>query len=153
MWPIVPFRNILTSYMSQGVHSFTAWFARLRHGNQWWPSTSSLSTCTAVYPPQCPLPCAARSPTPLSLRTSHTSLGFFFLAHLPTAPFPLFTLSSNRIYVFYHNSDPQKGILTRYQNKNLYLIWEQLHSEVGCAGLLSAQRVFFIKQVIRRWWM
>lgn len=75
---------------------------------------------------------------------------FLFLTHLPPVPFPLFTLSSHSIHVFYHNSDPQKGILTRYQNKNLYLIWEQLHSEVGCAGLLSAERVFFIKQVIRR---
>lgn len=48
-------------------------------------------------------------------------------------------------HVFYHNFDPQKGILTRYQNKNLYFIWEQLQSEVGCTGPLSPRRVFFIK--------
>lgn len=68
----------------------------------------------------------------------------------PTFPPVLFPLSFCHCI---HNFDPQKGILTRYQNKNLYLIREQLQSEVGCTGLLSPECVFFIKQVIRRWWM
>lgn len=55
---------------------------------------------------------------------------------------PSFRLCS---HVFYHSFYPQKGILTRYQNKNLYLIWAQLQSKVGCTRLLSPERVFFIK--------
>lgn len=73
---------------------------------------------------------------------------FSFLFFPPAFPPPLLSFR-HPIQVFYHNSDPQKRILTRYQNKNLYLIWEQLQSEVGCAGPLSPERVFFIKQVIR----
>lgn len=75
-------------------------------------------------------------------------LSFLFYSPLQLFSPPLLSFRQP-IQVFYHNSDPQKRILTRYQNKNLYLIWEQLQSEVGCAGPLSPERVFFIKQVIR----
>lgn len=102
----------------------------------------------------------ARSQSLPSQRSSPSSLFFSPIclqSPPPDLPAPTttttFMLSPHCIHVFYHNFDPQKRILTRYQNKNLYLIWEQLHSEVGCAGLLSPKRVFFIKQVIRQWWM